>query len=214
MNNFELWDNLFQITALFIAIIVYGIIAIKYRSRRFVALVCDHSCFMLGTIFYTLHLIIMGDIPRIFYVSDIAWIAAYLFLLLMMVLRTEKFEEEFELKLLPSIFFILICCATIYAEVVGPSKIMSLCIGLICGATVYLSVLEMYREFKQNRKIQAVDIMVDIRIILQIILYEISDYMNDFVNFNLYFAIDIMLTLNMVGIGYFLRKEEISNGKH
>lgn len=214
MNNFELWDNLFQIIALFMAILADGILAVKYRSRRIVALTCDHGCFMLGTIFYTLHLSIMGDIPRIFYVSDIAWIAAYLFLLLMMVLRIEKYGEKIELKLLPSVFFIIVCCAAIYAEVVGPSKIMSLCIGLICGATVYLSALEISRGFKQNGKIQAVDLMVNIRIILQIILYEISDYMSDFVNFNLYFAVDIMLTLNMVGIGYFLRKEEISNGKH
>lgn len=214
MDNFELWDNLFQITALFIAMLAVGVLAVKHRSRRLVVLACDHGCFMLGTSFFTLHLSIMGDIPNIFYVSDIAWIAAYLFLLLLMLLRVEHSGEKVEFRLLPALIFVLIFVAAIYTEMLGPSKLMSACIGIIGGATVYLAIIAVSDAVKKNDKLRAVDIMVPVRIFLQIMIYFVSDYMSDFTDFNLYFAVDILMTLNMVGLGYFLRKEVIADDQY
>lgn len=214
MDNFELIDNLFQITALLIAMLFACILAIRYGKRRFIVLACDHGCFLLGTTFFTLHLSIMGDIPQIFYVSDIAWIAAYLFLLLLMLLRFESSGQKAEFKLLPSVVFIFICSAAIYTEMLGPSKFMSLCIGIIGGATVYLAICMAADDVKRGEGIHPVNIMVTARIFLQIMLYFVSDYMSDFTDFNLYFAVDIVMTLNMVVLGYFVRKEVIADDQY
>lgn len=214
MDNFELIDNLFQIIALLIAMIFAGVLAIRYRNRKFIVLACDHGCFLLGTTFFTLHLRIMGDIPQIFYVSDIAWIAAYLFLLLLMLLRFESSGQSLEFKLLPSLVFIFICVAAIYTEMLGPSKLMSLCIGIIGGATVYLAICMGAEDISRGEGIHPANIMITLRIFLQIMLYFVSDYMSNFTDFNLYFAVDIVMTLNMVALGYFIRKEVIADDQY
>ena len=84
MNSFEISENTFQVIAMFAGMTIAGIVGFKYRSRRAIVLSCAYASFMLGTLFYTLHMTIIGDIPRIFYVSDISWMASYLFLLLLM----------------------------------------------------------------------------------------------------------------------------------
>lgn len=43
----------------------------------------------MGTLFYVLYLAIMGTVPQVFYVSEISWLAAYLFFLSLQIVRTE-----------------------------------------------------------------------------------------------------------------------------
>ena len=79
MDNFEIYDNAFQTLSLMVMMIVSGAAGLKYSSRKLVVLACAYGSIMLGTLFYMLHLTIIGDIPRIFYVSEISWMAGYLF---------------------------------------------------------------------------------------------------------------------------------------
>ena len=79
--NFEIIDNLFQVLVLFSAMAASAVTACKRKSRDFLLLAGGYGCFMMGTLYYVLHLIITGDIPQIFYVAEISWLAAYLFFL-------------------------------------------------------------------------------------------------------------------------------------
>ena len=67
MENFELIDNLFQITVLLCARVAAGILAIRHRNRSLLILSLAYACFAMGTIYYVLYLVIIGIWPRGFF---------------------------------------------------------------------------------------------------------------------------------------------------
>lgn len=78
--NFEIIDNLFQVLVLFSAMAASAVTACKRKSRDFLLLAGGYGCFMMGTLYYVLHLIITGDIPQIFYVAEISWLQVALYI--------------------------------------------------------------------------------------------------------------------------------------
>ena len=71
--NFEIVDNIFQILVLFCVMTASAVTACKKKSRDFLLLAGSYGCFMMGTLYYVLYLIIMGKVPQIFYVAEISW---------------------------------------------------------------------------------------------------------------------------------------------
>jgi len=186
---------------------VCGMAGSRRKSRRAVVLACWYASFMLGTLFYTLHITIIGDIPRIFYVADISWLAAYLFLLLLMTLRADVEKNGVVFNVPAAGCAVLAFAAGMYNEIFGPSKLMSCAFGLFAAGIVYLAVLKILECRKSAEPAPKFDIAVILVIFLQIFLYFVSEYISDYTRFNLYFAVDILLTLHMVSLAYFLRKE-------
>ena len=146
MNSFEISENTFQVIAMFAGMTIAGIVGFKYRSRRAIVLSCAYASFMLGTLFYTLHMNIIGDIPRIFYVSDISWIASYLFLLLLMSMRKNKSDKPVRFEILPAVISAVTFAISVYNEILGPSIIMSCGFGIIAGGIVYYAALNIMDE--------------------------------------------------------------------
>ena len=72
--NFEIVDNIFQILVLFCVMTASAVTACKKKSRDFLLLAGGYGCFMMGTLYYVLYLIIMGKVPQIFYVAEISWL--------------------------------------------------------------------------------------------------------------------------------------------
>ena len=97
MENFELIDNLFQITVLLCACVAAGILAIRHRNRSLLILSLAYACFAMGTIYYVLYLVLIGIWPQVFYVAEISWLAAWLFYLSAQILRTEGMKCRFSL---------------------------------------------------------------------------------------------------------------------
>lgn len=146
MNSFEISENTFQVIAMFAGMTIAGIVGFKYRSRRAIVLSCAYASFMLGTLFYTLHMNIIGDIPRIFYVSDISWMASYLFLLLLMSMRKNKSDKPVRFEILPAVISAVTFAISVYNEILGPSLIMSCGFGVIAGGIVYYAALNIMDE--------------------------------------------------------------------
>ena len=146
MNSFEISENTFQVIAMFAGMTIAGIVGFKYRSRRAIVLSCAYASFMLGTLFYTLHMNIIGDIPRIFYVSDISWMASYLFLLLLMSMRKNKSDKPVRFEILPAVISAVTFAISVYNEILGPSLIMSCGFGIIAGGIVYYAALNIMDE--------------------------------------------------------------------
>lgn len=214
MNSFEISENTFQIIVMFTGMIAMGTMGFKYSSRRAIVLACTYTSFMLGTLFYTLHMTIIGDIPRIFYVSDISWMASYLFTLLLMSMRRWRREKQIRFKAVPAVLSVIAFVSAIYNELLGPSKFMSCGIGLITGAIVYFAVDAMITSKASGNKIRGFDITVTAVVFLQNLLYFVSEYTQDYTHFNLYFAVDILLTLHFAMLAYFLGKEVKQNGAY
>ena len=205
MDNFEIYDNAFQTLSLMVMMIVSGAAGLKYSSRKLVVLACAYGSIMLGTLFYMLHLTIIGDIPRIFYVSEISWMAGYLFFLFLVILRQERKNVNFQP--VPAMLALFTLAASVHSEVMGNSILMSLAFGVIAGAIVYISSIRIRRAHLSGAHPAAFDRMMIAVVILQILVYFVSEYVSDFSTFNLYFAVDILFTLSLCSLFRMIRKE-------
>ena len=205
MDNFEIFDNVFQTLSLMGMMVVSGAAGLKYSSRKLVVLACAYGSIMLGTLFYMLHLTIIGDIPRIFYVSEISWMAGYLFFLFLVILRQERKNVNFQP--VPAMLALFTLAASVHSEVMGNSILMSLAFGMIAGAIVYISSIRIRRAHLSGTHPAAFDRMMIAVVILQILVYFISEYVSDFSTFNLYFAVDILFTLSLCSLFRMIRKE-------
>lgn len=205
MDNFEIYDNVFQTLSLMGMMIVSGAAGLKYSSRKLMVLACAYGSIMLGTLFYMLHLTIIGDIPRIFYVSEISWMAGYLFFLFLVILRQERKNVNFQP--VPAMLALFTLAASVHSEVMGNSILMSLAFGVIAGAIVYISSIRIRRAHLSGAHPAAFDRMMIAVVILQILVYFVSEYVSDFSTFNLYFAVDILFTLSLCSLFRMIRKE-------
>ena len=205
MDNFEIFDNVFQTMSLMVMMIVSGAAGLKYSSRKLVVLACAYGGIMLGTLFYMLHLTIIGDIPRIFYVSEISWMAGYLFFLLLVILRQERKNVHFQP--VPAMLVLFTLIASVHSDVMGNSVLMSLVFGAITGTIVYISSLRILHAHRSHISPAAFDWMMVAVVILQILVYFVSEYISDFSTFNLYFAVDILFTLSLCSLFWLIRKE-------
>lgn len=185
--------------------VVSGAAGLKYSSRKLVVLACAYGSIMLGTLFYMLHLTIIGDIPRIFYVSEISWMAGYLFFLFLVILRQERKNVNFQP--VPAMLALFTLAASVHSEVMGNSILMSLAFGVIAGAIVYISSIRIRRAHLSGTHPAAFDRMMIAVVILQILVYFVSEYVSDFSTFNLYFAVDILFTLSLCSLFRMIRKE-------
>ena len=192
--NFELIDNCFQFAVLFCAALAAIAAAIRHKDRRFLILALFFICISMGTLYWVLHLFIFGDVPQVFYVSEFSWLAAYLFLLSFQMVRTDWVRPLFSL--------LALACALLTAAVVlafqifGPSYVVSAAFAGVVFAIVYLAVWRLRRKGGGG----LIDCWLLLCVGLQLLLYVVSGFMQDFTRFNLYFAVDITLTLSFTAL--------------
>jgi len=187
MESFELIDNFFQIVVLLCAAAAAGIFALRRRSRDLLILSLAYACFAMGTIYYVLYLVIIGIWPQVFYVAEISWLAAWLFYLSMQILRTEGMKLRVSLPAGAAAAFI--AAVAFFDHDFGPSYFVS-------GATVYLSVSHIQHGGLYRKR----DILMVICVVLQVLLYLISNFTHDYTRFQLYYAVDLALTLSMAAL--------------
>ncbi len=191
--NFEVIDNLFQASAMSITAIAAAALALRHKSRRFLIFSLAYASFAMGTLYYVLHLVIVGDVPQLFYVAEVSWMAAYLFFLSSLIVRTEGARLRFLLR--AGIGAALTVTAFLCARIL-PSPFVSLLFALTMSSIVYLAIFHLQNDGVK----QLSDIMMLVCIFVQLSVYSVSGYMKDFTHFNLYFAVDIVLTLALVSI--------------
>ena len=190
MMNFELIDNCFQVAVLFCAALAAIVAALRYKDRRFLILSLFYICISMGTLYWVLHLFIFGNVPQVFYVSEFSWLAAYLFLLSFQMVRTDRVRPLFSLLSLVCALFTAIIILVV--RMFGPSYVVSAAFAGVMSAIVYLAVWHLRRGNSGKRTDWGLLLCVG----LQMLLFVVSDFISDFTRFNLYFAVDITLTLS------------------
>ncbi|MDD6273863.1 MAG: hypothetical protein PUA86_04090 [Clostridiaceae bacterium] len=192
--NFELVDNCFQVAVLLCAALASIAAVLRRKNRCFLTLAMFFTCLSMGTLDWVLHIFIFGNVPQVFYVSEFSWLAAYLFLLSFQIVRINRAKPDFSL---PSL-----CCALLTATAVmvfrifGPSYFVSAAFAGVVSAMVYLAVWRLLH--KSGGRL--IDCWLLLCVGLQLLLYVVSSYMQDFTHFNLYFAVDIVLTLSFAAL--------------
>ena len=209
--NFEVVDNGFQVLMMLLAGIMSAVRLLKTGSRRYVLLVGGYSCFAMGTFYYVMYLVIRGNVPQVFYVAEIAWLAAYLFLL---ALEFMRIGSKVSFYLPAAVAGIAVIGLAILFDIPGHSWLMCICFGAELGMLAYLAVWQLHRKAENmesgKRKKRGMDVFVLLIVFLQLAVYIVSMFIKDYSRFNVYFAVDITLTLNWVSL-YFLVKGEEEN---
>ena len=78
----------------------------------------------------------------------------------------------------------------------GPSYVVSAAFAVVMSAIVYLTV----RRLRRGGGGGLIDCWLLLCVGLQLLLYVVSAFMEDFTRFNLYFAVDITLTLSFAAL--------------
>lgn len=186
--NVEVLDNFFQVAMLGLASIASIVFAIRYQKRQFVFLAFAYGCFTFGTLFYVLHLAVLGNIPRISSISEILWLASYLFYLALQLLRMR--ETKIHFSFFAALYAFFLAEEIFRWHIFGPTILGSLTLAVPLGTITYLSFFHMY----QKGTFWPLDLCMLLCVSLQIALYIVSAFMKDFTRFNLYFAVDLTLT--------------------
>ncbi len=208
MPNFELIDNFFQVTVLGFTAFIALILAYLHKSRRCLILSLAYACFFMGTLYYVLCLCITGDVPQVFYVAEISWIASYFFFFSLQIVRTENIRLHF--SPIPALCSVFIAATILIFRFAGPSYLVSGLFAIPTSGIMYLSVFRL----QCNMKYWLTDFCFVICIILQVLLYIVSMFIKDYTRFNLYFAIDISLTISLVTLLVLNLQEVIKNDIH
>ena len=192
--NFEVIDNCFQVAVLFCAALAAIAAAFRHKDHRFLILALFFVCVSMGTLYWVLHLFIFGNVPQVFYVSEFSWLAAYLFLLSFQIVRTDRVRPFFSL---PSLAFALLTAAVVLAfRMFGPSYFVSAAFAGVVFAIVYLAVWRLRCRGGGG----LIDCWLLLCVGLQLLLFVVSGFTQDYTRFNLYFAVDIALTLSFVAL--------------
>ena len=69
----ELIENLLQLLTTFVGALLSGISYRKSRRQAYFLLLCFYGCFALGSLYWTLYLLLFDTTPRVFYVSEFGW---------------------------------------------------------------------------------------------------------------------------------------------
>ena len=131
----------------------------------------------------------------------ISWLAAWLFYLSVQILRIERIGYRF--SWFAGSAAVLVAVVAFADHAFGPSYFFSALFALVAGVNMYLSVFGM----QSVQPYRSTDGLMAGCIVLQVLLYLVSDFIQDYTCFNLYFAVDITLTLSMVALLPFTLRE-------
>lgn len=186
--NFELFDNLFQVGVLGVFSLISGISALRYKNRGCLILSFAYACFAMGTLYYVLYLAIIGRVPQVFYVAEISWLASYLFLLSLEILRLQSRQIRFSWTAAGGALCMVI--GVCIAQIFGPSLLMIALFALTAGAVTYLAIFHM----RSGNGFWQTDVCMIVCLVLQVLLYLVSGVIRDYTDFNGYFVVDMLLT--------------------
>jgi len=88
----EIVDNAVQLAVTLVCAGVSGSLALRRRKQAYTILACYYGSLSMGILYWLVYDLITSYTPKIFYVSDLCWMASYLFLL-MLVTETTGSEE-------------------------------------------------------------------------------------------------------------------------
>lgn len=198
--SFEIIDNGIQV-GLFLLFALFSLIqGLHMQNRRFLILAGSYASFSMGTLYYLLYLVIMGKVPQVFYVSEMAWMASYLFLLALCLMETRRYRGKLDVLVLG--LTIVEAAMVIGWKILGPSYPFTVAFALVTACIFYYALLG-YRM--EKRMLMLAMVLV---IVWQLLLYIVSVFTTGYTHFNLYFAVDFLLMATMCSLFLWLKKEE------
>ena len=203
--NFEIIDNAYQVTVLLICMLLSAWLGIRKKNRGFIMLSFGYGCFMMGTLFFVLYLAILGRVPQIFYTCEISWLAAYLFFLSLLLLRKESEPLSFSaIALIPAV---IVAVVVLLFKIFGPALLPCIACAITLGAITYLASCRILRDRKNSRRTSWLDHCFSSVFSCSSVSTLSPSLATDYQHFNLYFAIDMLLTAMLAALLPLLYRE-------
>lgn len=187
--SFELVDNLLQVMVMGASSVAALVLSARYQSRSLLMLALGYACFCMGTLYYVLCLAVTGDVPQVFYVSEISWIAAYLFFLSVQIVRMG--DWDLRVAGVPALCAGVVVATSLASRAMGPSYLTRALFTVVMGAIAYLAAFRLW-SCRHRRWFDACLLGC---VGLQLLVYLTSEFIRDYSSFNAYFAVDIALTI-------------------
>ena len=94
----ELVSNLLQFIVTLLGFSLSGIWYLKSRKQTYFLLTCFYGCFALGSLYWTLYLLLFSETPQVFYVSEFGWVASVIFLRILQATLSTPEERSFRCR--------------------------------------------------------------------------------------------------------------------
>ena len=94
----ELIENFLQLLVAFLGACLAGIAYRKSHRQVYFLLLCFYGCFALGSLYWTLYLLLFSTTPRVFYVSEFGWVASLIFLRILQSTLADGEERAFHCR--------------------------------------------------------------------------------------------------------------------
>ena len=143
---------------------------------------------------------ITDKVPQVFYVAEISWIAAYLFYLSVSLVQKDIQMKGCNMAVVCALVYTVISVAF---KIMGPSPVTTIAFAVTVGTIAYRSVWGLC----QNSSGKLLDVLFLLMLTFQLGVYIVSVFIKDYTRFNLYFLVDILLTLTMTALFPALKRE-------
>lgn len=90
----ETIENGIQLALIAVCLTLAALYVVREKNLKGGLLILFYSSYLLGDLYWLLYLLFYGDTPVIFYIPDLSWYAAYVFLYLMLQRFSPKEERE------------------------------------------------------------------------------------------------------------------------
>ena len=197
----ELFDNVSQLLVTFLAGIGAGILFYKSRKQAYFLLACFYATFTLGTLYWTLHILLFDYTPQLFYVSELAWVASFMFLLTLGFSLSTPEEREFRhpaLWLVPILGIPQLLLYLSHGDI-----LFNTLISVVAMAVAWYSARGLIYARRQGGKLRGKEyfhLAILILIILEHLLWAASCFWVSDTLANPYFWIDFLLTVALLAL--------------
>ncbi len=197
----ELIDNSIQFLVTLFAGIGAGVLFYMTRKQAYFLLACFFVAFALGSLYWTLYILLFDHPPQIFYVSELGWIASSIFLLTLVYTLSTAEERRFKHPAVWLVPVFILPQLVVYL-VVGDIIINLLITGFTL-AVAWFSVRGLFYARQRSdelRNRQYFHVAVLAIIFLEYTLWTVSCFWTAETLANPYYWVDFLLTAALLAL--------------
>jgi len=197
----ELIDNAVQFFITLLSGVGAGILFYQKRIQAYFLLTCFFGSFALGTLYWTLNVLLYNHTPRVFYVSELSWLASFMFLLTLEYTLSTSDERAFRH---PAGWIVPVFCVPQLLLYIsrGDLLINLLMCGMTMAAAWYsvLGLIYARRQSGKPRDKQHFHIAVLCIVFLEYCLWTASCFWISDTLTNPYFWLDMLMTASLYAL--------------
>lgn len=191
----DILDNAIQLAVASGCALWACILALRHKSQTYFMLASFYGTFALGLLYWLLYLLVNNYMSKIFYVSELSWIASYLFLLMLCQTLPSKEERAYRPALVWAIPLLTVGVVLYLVQFGEFFANITMCALLgICGWFATRGFLWARRQSGDEKKRQAFYASILLLIILEFALWVISCKWLGYTLTNPYYWFDFSIT--------------------